>query len=653
MRMEYLKILKGKSGGELFLLGNAAIARGALESGINVYTYYPGTPSSEVGEIFTILFKEAGLNWVESSVNEKIAIEVAGAAYARGAKAMVGMKNVGLNVASDAFFALATTHPKNKNSAIVVLVADDPQQYSSAVEMDSRYYLKLLKIPALEPSNPQECLDYTKSAFEISRELKIPVILRLVTMVAHARSNVKLGEIIQPEIDESFDLSPEVNVASRLYFLDLKQDQIYNRMNRALIISENSSLNRVEFENESNNFNLGIITSGVSYSYVIEALEFFNIKAPILKLGFINPLPERRIVAFLKQFKKVFVVEENDAYIETEVLAIAQKNCVQTKILGKDPFSYSKESSLLNFVGELNPTEIALALMKITNLTPKINLNQIKDKRYETVRRRPVLCPGCPYGTIGYALKKAVKKLKSDLGKEIYFYQDIGCYTLLSFPPYSFANVKYCMGSSIALAQGVAHTDDSLNIAIIGDGTFFHSGIPALLNGIHNKAPILVLILDNGWIGMTGQQHHPGSDPRYYQEGSFKKQIDLGKFLQGTGANISIIKHQKRIEGKYSDRLSDLIYEKGHSVLEKRDIHVIVIEDECTQKYIQRNTLEVRYIDGGQCTNCGICYTQFYCPALNEKDDRAQINSNECLGCGICEEICPNNAILGGDNNEY
>ena len=651
-KMNYLKILKSKFGIELFLLGNEAVTRGALESGINVYTYYPGTPSSEVGEIFTNIFSESRMNWVESSINEKVAIEVAGAAYARGATAMVGMKNVGLSVASDAFFALATTRPKNENSALVVLVADDPQQYSSAVEMDSRYYLKLFKVPALEPSNPQECLEYTKHAFEISRELKLPVILRLVTMVAHARSNVKIGEIIQSKIEERFDLSPEINVASRLYFLDLKQDQIYNRMSRALLLSEDSPLNRTENEDISNDFDLGIITSGVSYNYVFEALEFINLKAPILKLGFINPLPEKKIVAFLKQLKQVLVVEENDPYIETDVLAIAQKNGIQTKIHGKDPFSYSRENSFLNFVGELNPTEVALALIKITNLTPRINLNQIKSKNYKTVRRKPMLCPGCPYGTIGYALKKADKKLKSDYGKEIYYFQDIGCYTLLSFPPYSFANVKYCMGSSIALAQGVAHTNKSLNIAIIGDGTFFHSGIPALLNGIHNKAPILVLILNNGWIGMTGQQPHPGSDIRHYEEGKSKKKIDINKFLMGTGANVSVIKRQEHIEGNYSDRLKDLIYEKGCQVLEKRDIQVIVIEDECIQKFNQRNPLEIRHVDEGLCTNCGICYNQFYCSALNEKDDKAHINSNECLGCGTCEDICPNNAILGGDSDE-
>ena len=650
--MVNLKILKGQPGEELFLLGNEGVARGALESGLNVYTYYPGTPSSEVGEIFTKLFKESGLNWVESSINEKVATEVAGSAYARGAKAMVGMKNVGLNVASDALFALATTHPKNKNSAIVVLVADDPQQYSSAVEMDSRYYLKLLKIPALEPSNPQECLEFTKQAFEISTELKIPVILRLVTMVAHARSNIKIGKLIPPKLKKNFDLSPEVNVASRLYFLELKQDQIYNRMNRALLLSEYSALNRVEYENASNDFNLGIITSGVSYTYVLEALNSLSIEAPILKLGFINPLPERKIFAFLQRFKQVFVVEENDAFIETEVLAIAQKNGIQTKILGKDPFSYSKESSLLNFVGELNPTKVALALAKITNLTPKINLNQTKEKRYESVKRKPMLCPGCPYGTIGYALKRAVKKLKAESGKEIYFFQDIGCYTLLSFPPYSFANVKYCMGSSIALAQGVAHIDDSLNIALIGDGTFFHSGIPALLNGVHNTAPILVLILNNGWIGMTGQQPHPGSDVRNYQEGDSKKKIDLNKFLIGTGATISVIQRQEYTAGNYSDQLKDLLYEKGHQVLKKRELQVIVIEDECIQKYNQRNTLEIRRVDEGLCTNCGICHNQFYCSALNEKDEKAYINSIECLGCGICEEICPNNAILRGDNHE-
>ena len=198
--MNIMNVIYGQAAEEHFLLGNMAIVRGALESGIDVYTYYPGTPSSEVGEVFTKLFREIGMKWVESSINEKVALEVAGAAYARGAKVMVGMKNVGLNVASDPLFALATTRPNKENSACVILVADDPQQYSSAVEMDSRYYLKLFKIPALEPSNPQECLEFTKHAFEISKELKIPVVLRLVTMVSHARSNVIFGDIKQSEI---------------------------------------------------------------------------------------------------------------------------------------------------------------------------------------------------------------------------------------------------------------------------------------------------------------------------------------------------------------------------------------------------------------------------------------------------------------------
>ncbi|MHA2289671.1 MAG: thiamine pyrophosphate-dependent enzyme, partial [Promethearchaeota archaeon] len=582
-KMEYTKILQGQPGEEQFLLGNAAVARGALESGINVYTFYPGTPSSEVGEIFTKLFNEAKLNWVETSSNEKVAIEIAGAAYSRGAKAMVGMKNVGMNVASDALFALATTRPKNENSAMVILVADDPQQYSSAVEMDSRYYLKLFKIPALEPSNPQECLDFTKEAFEMSMKLKLPVMLRLVTMVAHARSNVKLGNIRSIKIENEFDLSPEVNVASRLYFLDLKQDQIYNRMNRALNMSETSSLNKVVHEDESNEFDLAIISSGVSFSYSLEALEFLNLKAPILKLGIINPLPEKKIVTFLKKFKQVVIIEENDAFIESEILAIAQKNSVRTKIHGKDPFAYSRKNSLLNYVGELNPTKIALALLKIIKITPKVNLSQILERKYEIVKRKPKLCAGCPYGTVGFALKKAVKMLKSDLSKEIYFYQDIGCYTLLSYSPYLFANVKYCMGSSIALAQGVSHTDDSLNIAIIGDGTFFHSGIPALLNAIHNKAPILVLILNNGWIGMTGQQPHPGSDTRNYKEGVLRQKIELNQFLIGTGANISIIQRQEPNERKYTERLTELIYERGRLVLERSNVQVIVIEDECIQ----------------------------------------------------------------------
>ena len=641
----YNKISKGKAGEKRFFLGNEAIVRGALESGVDVYTYYPGTPSSEVGEIFTGIFKKVGMKWVESSINEKVAIEVAGAAYARGATTMVGMKNVGLNVASDPLFALATTRPNNKNSAMVILVADDPQQHSSAVEMDSRNYLKIFKIPALEPSNPQECLEFTKEAFKISRELKLPVILRTVTMVSHARSNVRIGEIKQSEIESEFDLSKEVNVALRIYSLEMKKNHIYNRMNRALELSENSSLNRIENGKAKNEYELGIITSGVSYSYVHEALNFLEMEAPTLKIGFINPLPEKLIVEFIKQYKEVFIVEENDAYLETQVLAMAHKNSLKVKIHGKDPFSYSKEKSLLPFVGELNPTKVALALMKITRLEPKMDFKQIDEKKYDVMARKPILCAGCPHRTTGYTLQKAVKKIKSRTGKKVYFYQDIGCYTLLALPPFDFANVKYCMGSSIALAQGVAQTSESLNVAIIGDGTFYHSGIPALLNGIYNKAPILVLILDNGWIGMTGQQPNPGSDTRYYKEGSYKKNIILEELLEGTGAHVNVIKYYENNDENYFTKLKDLIYQIGLDVLENRNLHVIVIKNECIQKIIKRQAPAIRYVDNELCNNCGICYSQFLCPAIDEKENVAFIDSNICLGCGICEEICPNNAI--------
>jgi len=647
--MIYNKIVEGKPGEEKFLLGNEAIVRGALESGIDIYTYYPGTPSSEVGEAFMEIFKQVGMKWVESSINEKVAMEVAGAAYARGASAMVGMKNVGLNVASDPLFALATTFPKNKNSVLVILVADDPQQHSSAVEMDSRQYLKMFKIPALEPSNPQECLEFTKRAFEISRKLKLPVIIRTVTMVSHARGNVIIGEIKQSEIQEDFDLSKEVNVASRLYFLELKEDQIYNRMKQALEMSENSRLNMIKNENVKNDYELGIITSGVSYSYVCETLEFLDLKAPILKIGFINPLPVQMITRFLEQFKQVFVIEENDPYLETQIIAIAQKKRLKVKIHGKDPFSYSKEHSLLPIIGELNPTKIARALIKITNITPKIDLNLIEGKKYKLLGRIPRLCPGCPHRTTGFAIKQAVAKIKPKTGKEIYFYQDIGCYTLLAYPPLSFANVKYCMGSSIALAQGVAQTSGDLNVAIIGDGTFFHSGIPALLNGIYNKAPILVLILDNGWIGMTGQQPHPGSDTRYYKEGDFKQRIKLVEFLQGAGAFVSVITHQESDEQEYQTKLKELIYEKGLDVLENKNLQVIVVKDECIQKIIKCYKPEVRFVNVELCTNCGLCYDQFLCPAIIEKDNSAYIKSALCLGCGICEEICPIDAIKRED----
>jgi len=642
--MNIHKLMNDTSGKVNFLLGNEAIVRGALESGVDVYTFYPGTPSSEIGEIFMRIHNDIGVKWVESSVNEKVAIEIAGAAYARGATAMVGMKNVGLNVASDPLFAIATTRPKNFNSALVVIVADDPQAHSSAVEMDSRYYLKLLKIPALEPSDPQECLDFTKKAFEISRELKLPVIVRTVTMVSHARSNVVFGDLKSSDISNEFDLSKEVNVASRLYFLELKDDQIYARMNRALHISEESSFNKIVNLEDENKYRLGIITSGVSYHYALEALDHLGISIPILKLGFINPFPVKVVTEFLKKFDKVLVIEEMDAFLEDQILAVAKIADINTQIYGKFPFSYSKEQSLLPLVGELNPTIVTLALKKVLGNEFTLNQNDRNPIKLETMKRFPIMCSGCPHRTTGYALKEVINKIKSLKGVDTYFYQDIGCYTMLSYPPLGFANVKYCMGSSIATAQGVAHTSNDLNIAIIGDGTFFHAGIPALINAVHHKAPILVLILDNGWIGMTGQQPHPGSNIMHYQEGIYKKNIDLESLLIGMGANVTLIDHSSESDS-YFKHLKKLIQSKCFEVIDNQSLRVILIRDECIQKIVKRRTPILRQVNFELCNKCGLCYNQFSCPSINLIDNFVIIDSNSCLGCGICEEICPNDAI--------
>ena len=640
--MNFGNILSYKEGKHQFLLGNEAIVRGALESGINVFTHYPGTPSSEIGTIFNAIFKESGLRWVESSINEKVATEIAGAAYTRGAKAMVAMKNVGLNVASDPLFALSTTKPNNPTSALVIVVADDPQAHSSAVEMDSRNYLHLLKIPALEPSNPQECLKFTKKAFEVSEALKLPTILRTVTMVSHARSNVLLGEVKEQEVSKDFSLSKEVNVASRLYFLNLKDDQIYDRMNRALKLSEESDLNRIIEGDDTLQF--GIITSGVSYHYTLEALEYLGISIPILKLGFIYPFPLTKVVKFLKRFKEVLIVEELDAFIENQVLAVAQIAGVNIKVHGKANFYYSREKSLLPLVGELNPSKVVLALKHILKDTSPRFTNDLKSITTTKLQRLPTMCPGCPHRTTGYALGQVISKITSTKKIDIYFHQDIGCYTMLSYPPLGFAHLKYCMGSSIATAQGVAHTSDALNIAIIGDGTFFHSGIPALINAVHNKAPILVLILDNGWIGMTGQQPHPGSKVEDYVGGEYKETIDLEKLIIGIGANVSVISHNNKCD-HYIRSLRELILKESIEVIDKQILRVVLIKDECIQKSFKKSSPQLRKIDSELCTACGLCYDQFACPAINQADGKALIDMNSCLGCGVCEEICPNDAI--------
>jgi len=473
------------------LLGNEAIVRGALEAGVQFVATYPGTPASEIGNTFFKISRSGEFSGhFEFSTNEKVALEAGIGASFSGLKTLVAMKNFGLNVCSDALLPFVYTGTKGST---VIAVADDPSCHSSAQsEENSRAFAYLAHLPVLEPADPQECKDFTQLAFQISERYKIPVIIRTTTRVAHQKMPVKLSKLpakTVPQVKFIKDVQRFVTMPPRV--LEMKKE-LLAKIEAIRDFSEKSKINGGP---SSGNFNTGIITAGVSYLYVMEALKELNLNLPVLKLGFFYPLPEKRIKSFIKNLKKVLIVEELEPYLEKEVKSLAKEVNCHLKILGKN---------LIPEVGELKPEIVTLAIAKLTN-----KKYRIQDKGYKipVIRRRPQLCPGCPYWLVFGGVKKAINL------KEVIFGGDIGCYMLAGEAPLFLQDYLSCMGSSIGIAHGIKKASGGRQklITFIGDSTFFHAGIPALINTVFNKSNPLIIVMDNQTTAMTGHQPHPGA----------------------------------------------------------------------------------------------------------------------------------------------
>ena len=476
---------------KIILLGNEAIVRGALEAGVQFVATYPGTPASEIGNTFFKISRSGEFSGhFEFSTNEKVALEAGIGASFSGLKTLVAMKNFGLNVCSDALLPFVYTGTKGST---VIAVADDPSCHSSAQsEENSRAFAYLAHLPVLEPADPQECKDFTQLAFQISERYKIPVIIRTTTRVAHQKMPVKLSKLpakTVPQVKFIKDVQRFVTMPPRV--LEMKKE-LLAKIEAIRDFSEKSKINGGP---SSGNFNTGIITAGVSYLYVMEALKELNLNLPVLKLGFFYPLPEKRIKSFIKNLKKVLIVEELEPYLEKEVKSLAKEVNCHLKILGKN---------LIPEVGELKPEIVTLAIAKLTNKKYKI-----QDTRYKipVIRRRPQLCPGCPYWLVFGGVKKAINP------KEVIFGGDIGCYMLAGEAPLFLQDYLSCMGSSIGIAHGIKKASGGRQklITFIGDSTFFHAGIPALINTVFNKSNPLIIVMDNQTTAMTGHQPHPGA----------------------------------------------------------------------------------------------------------------------------------------------
>lgn len=569
------------------MLGNEAFARGAYEADVKVVSSYPGTPSTEVTENAA---KYDGIH-VEWAPNEKVGVEVAVGASVGGVRSLSCMKHVGLNVAADPFFTAAYT---GVTGGAVILVADDNGCHSSQNEQDSRYYGKSAGVPVLEPANAQECKDYIKLAYDISEKYDTVVLLRSNTRISHSRGIVELGEKTEKErIPYVKNMQKYVAMPAMAKKLHIVQEK---RMNQITEDSYDMEFNGIRLNTiEMNDPSVGIITSGICYQYVKEALP----EASILKMGLINPLPVKLIKEFASKVDKLYMIEEGDPVIEDQLKAAGVEFDG-----GKDMFTIQ---------GEYSANMIRKAFGKPVAETASIEA---------APGRPPLLCAGCPHRGLFHILNKLKKTVMGD----------IGCYTLASLPPTSAMDTCLCMGASISMAHGfeMATGSSKDHVAVLGDSTFFHSGITGLINMNYNGAKGTVIILDNRITGMTGHQQNPASGKN--ARGEEAPAIDIAELCRACG-----VKNVVEVDPFDLDAVEKAVKEETA----REELSVIITKRACALIVKQP---DVPYVVTDRCKNCKMCM-KIGCPAIEEKDGRPYIVPDRCVGCELCETVCPFDAI--------
>jgi indolepyruvate ferredoxin oxidoreductase alpha subunit len=579
-------MMEGKGMKEL-MLGNKAVARGLYEAGCKVISSYPGTPSTEITEE-AAAYKEIYCEWAP---NEKVALEVAHGATLGGVRAACAMKHVGLNVAADPLFTISY---QGLNAGLVVCVADDPGMHSSQNEQDSRHYAIAAKLPMLEPSDSEESRVFAKKAFEMSEKFNTPVLLKMVTRVAHSQSIVDTEERVEP------DRVPYVKDPAKV-MMTLNSRNAHIRVEertKALIeYAESTELNRVEMGEDTS---VGIITDSTSYQYAREVL---GDKVSILKLGMINPLPEKLIKDFAQKVDKVIVLEELDPIIEN--------HCKQLgiKVAGKDTFPICGEFSQ-------NLVRKCLGMKEPEHITIEENVPA----------RPPVMCAGCPHRGIFYILKK----------KKCMVYGDIGCYTLGAVAPLNAMDLNVCMGASCSGLHGfnkaIGEEAESNSVGVIGDSTFIHSGMTGITDISYNMSNSTVIILDNSITGMTGHQQNPTTGKNLRGEPAGK--VDLEALCRALGFNrVRVVDPYdlKAVEEAVTEELAakepSIIISRRPCVMIKGTVHKPPIS-----------------VDESKCIGCKQCMS-IGCPAIAVKDKKAHIDPTLCIGCKVCSQMCKFEAI--------
>ena len=570
------------------MLGNEAFARGLYEAGCKIVSSYPGTPSTEITEEIA-KYDEVYAEWAP---NEKVAMEVALGASIGGARSFCAMKHVGLNVAADPLYTAGYT---GVTAGMVVAVADDPGMHSSQNEQDSRHHAIASKCLMIEPSDSGECKEFAKAAYELSEKFDSPVIVRLSTRVSHSQSAVELCD------REEKDLVPYEKNAAKYVMMPgnaiKRHPVVEDKLAAAAEYAETSPLNKLEINDTS----IGVITSGISYQYAKEAL---GTKASYLKLGWVNPMPTQIIKDFAAKCDKVYVIEELDGIIENHC------NSIGVKVIGKELFGY---------IGEISQTIVS---EKILGVKPEF---ETFDEPVPV--RPPVMCAGCPHRGLFYCLSKLGVTVSGD----------IGCYTLGATPPLCAMDTTICMGASISGLHGFNKArgaeSEKKSVAVIGDSTFMHSGMTGLVNVAYNASNTTVIILDNSITGMTGHQQNPTTGKNLKGDPAYA--VDLEALCHALGIN------SVRVVDPYHMAETEAVIKEE---LAKEEPSVIISRRPCALlKYVKHKP--ALKVDADKCVGCKQCL-KVGCPAISMKDGKSVIDHTQCVGCGICTEMCKLNAIV-------
>jgi indolepyruvate ferredoxin oxidoreductase alpha subunit len=633
-------------GSRLLLLGNEAVARGIVEANVEIAASYPGTPASEIVDTLALVADEVGMH-VQWSTNEMVAFEVAIGGALCGKRSTASMKHIGANWIVDPLMH-ATYH--GFRAGLLVISADDPSGHSSSNEQDSRYLAQLAEIPVVEPSDIQEAKDFVRLALEISEEIRLPVIYRLVTRICHSRGDCVMGDIQRkpatPKFEDTyysdFVLGDGI-VGPKI--IPVMHSVLHSKLLHVEEAAARRGLFKVEHPDSGRLGRLGIITASAPANYVFDYLNKRKLRGTIgiLKLGLTLPFPKGAVSEFVKDYDEVLVVEEGEPYIERGIACLAKDLKPSLRVHGKEDRSLPRE-------GELNYGLVDLAISNLLGLpaeeVPRIKSEVMTDAARLLTPRTLTMCAGCPHRAAFYAAKKATRSVANARYIAI---GDIGCYTLGMYPPLKFMQDVFCMGGSVGIANGVAKSGipDPV-IATIGDSTFFHAGIPALINATFNNANIKVMVLDNEVTAMTGYQPHPGCGETATMKPT--KKLSIEAICKACG--IDFVRTADSYDlGACVNAMEDALRFNGPAV--------VIFKRVCSQEYLKqarRKHIRIRpyLVDESKCIGCRTCVAAFGCPAIgfDRARKKAYIDAASCMGCGVCGAVCPNGAIAisGGDS---